>query len=107
MNEVTTRRFPWEPAPIAETLALLQRDFAIAVQLTAVKVHSNRPAMEMTINTKRGQVIPAGLCRFTDGTTFEMQDIGMPQPGCELCTVAELVGRLAEMAKNLGLELMT
>lgn len=101
-NEVTTR-FPWEPVPVAETVALLQRDFAYAVKYTAVLVHSTRPELEMLVNTARGQVIPRNVCTFTDGSTMEFQDIGMPQPGAPIMSVQELVARVWEIAKELGL----
>lgn len=104
-NEVTTQRFPWEPVPVDETVRLLQRDFAYAVQYTAVLVHSNRNALSMLVNTLRGQIIPRGGCKFTDGTTFELQDVGMPQPGAPAMSVQELMARLWGIARELGLEL--
>lgn len=105
MGGLTTQRFPWEPVPVSETLALLQRDFAYAVAHTAVTVHSSRPELRMLVNTKRGQIIPLGECRFTDGTTFELQDIGMPQVGASSMSVQELMTRLWEIARELELEL--
>lgn len=108
MGEVTSfKRFPWEPVPVEETLALLQRDLAYAVQYTAVVVHSNRPELAMCVNTKRGQIVPLGECKFTDGTTLELQDIGMPQVGAPTMTVPELMTRVWNAARELGLELVT
>lgn len=106
-NEVTTQRFPWEPVPVDETVRLLQRDFAYAVQYTAVLVRSNRPALEMCVNTRRGQIVPQGECKFTDGSKFELQDIGMPQPGAPAMSVQELMARVWDLARELNLELVT
>lgn len=105
MGELTTR-FPWEPAPVQETVALLQRDFAYAVQMTAILVHSNQPALSMLVNTARGQIVPRGQCKFTDGSTVELQDIGMPQINAPTMTVAELMARVWDIARELGLELV-
>lgn len=104
MGELVTR-MPWEPVPVAETVALLQRDFAYAVQCTSVTVHSNNPAFEMLVNTPRGQIVPRNECKFTDGTTVEFQDIGMPQPGAPFMSVKELIARVWDLARELGLEL--
>lgn len=107
-NEVTPfKRFPWEPVPVEETLSLLQRDVAYMVAHTAVVVHSSHAALSMCVNTPRGQIVPRGECRFTDGTTVEFQDIGMPQPGAPLMTVARLMTQVWEVARDLGLELVT
>lgn len=104
-------KFPWEdqlPAVLVEdTVALLQKDFAYAVQCTAVTVHSNRPAFQITVNTPRGQIIPRNECKFTDGTTVEFQDIGMPQPGAPFMSVKELIARVLDLAHELGLEFQT
>lgn len=112
--------YPWEqlpepaalaqppaPASVDETVAALQRDFAYTVAYTAVLVHSNRPEFQMVVNTLRGQIVPRGQCRFTDGSTFELQDIAMPQPGAEVVAVPDLVGLLWQIASDLGLELQT
>lgn len=101
------KRFPWEAVPVAETLALLQRDVAYMVTYTAVVVHSNRPELAMCVNTKRGQIVPRGECQFTDGSTVEFQDIGMPQVGAPVTTVQELTARVWSLARDLGLELVT
>jgi hypothetical protein len=98
-------RFPWEPVSVAETVALLQRDMAYMVAATAIKVHSNRPELRMVVNTERGQIVPRGECKFTDGTTVEFQDIGMPQVGALLMTVQELMMRIWDAARKLELEL--
>lgn len=107
-NEVATR-LPWEPAvpSTEETVLLLQRDFAYAVQYTAVLVHSNRPELQMVVNTRRGQIVPHGTCRFTDGSIVEFQDIGMPQVNAPTMTVQELTARVWELARELNLELRT
>lgn len=106
-NEVV-QRWPWEVAPaepsLEETVRLLQRDFAIAVQLTAIVVHSNREEFRMTVNTRRGQIIPRGECRFSDGTTIEFQDIGMCQPNVHTMAVQEIMAKVLEIAAELGLE---
>lgn len=110
--------FPWEQLPAApepaqppavrsveETVALLQQDFAYAVQYTAVMVRSSRPELQNVVNTRRGQIVPRNECRFSDGTTFELQDLGMPQPGCPEMTVKELLAQAWGLARELGLEL--
>lgn len=99
------QRFPWEPVPVAETIAALQRDFAYAVQATAVLVHSTRPELEMLVNTARGQIVPQGVCKFTDGSTVEFHDIGMPQVNAPYMTVRDLVVKVWDLARELGLEL--
>jgi hypothetical protein len=103
-SELTTR-FPWEPVPVSETVALLQRDFAYAVRMTAVVVHSNRPELQICVNTARGQIVPRGECRFTDGSTIELHDIGMPQVGCSEMSVRELMDHVWNIARNLELTL--
>ncbi len=110
-NELATR-FPWEPAPaelqdVADTVALLQKDFAYAVQYTAVLVHSNRPELSMLVNTPRGQIIPRGECKFKDGTRVEFQDIGMPQVNAPVVSVPDLLKRVWEVASELKLEMVT
>lgn len=101
--------FPWETTPVRtteETVAALQRDLAYAVTHTAVLVHSNQPALAMLVNTSRGQVVPRGECNFTDGSKFELQDIGMPQVGAPVMSVQELMLRIWEITRELGLELI-
>lgn len=102
--------FPWElPAPpisVQDTVAALQRDFAYAVANTAVVVHSNNPAFTFVANTKRGQIVPRGEVKFTDGTTIELQDIGMCQPGdVPYMTVQEIMSHIWAVASDRGLEL--
>lgn len=110
--------YPWEQLPAVtaepsppvvmstkETVAALQRDFAYAMTHTAVLVHSTRTELRMLVNTARGQIVPRGECKFTDGTTIEFQDIGMPQPNTDALTVAELVRYIYAKASELGLEL--
>lgn len=104
-------KFPWEtetlPAvPVEDTVRLLQQDFAYAVRFTAVRVHSNRPELCITVNTLRGQIIPRGKAKFADGTTTEFLDIGMPQPGAPtLECVTDLITLILDTAKELGLSL--
>jgi len=110
--------FPWEqlpatqaePEPLAvrtteETVAAMQRDLGYMVTHTAVLVHSNRSELAMLVNTARGQIVPRGVCTFTDGSMFELQDIGMPQPNVSTMTVKDLVTHLWNVARELGLEL--
>lgn len=100
--------FPWEPAPqsVEDTVALLQSDFAYAVTHTAVVVHSNNPALVFTANTHRGQLVPRGEVKFLDGTTIELQDIGMPQVNAQYMTVQQIMSRVWKLASDLGLELV-
>lgn len=106
-DNLPATRFPWESTPLAveETVAALQRDFAFAVKMTAIMVRSNNPAFAITVNTDRGQIVPRGQVKFTDGTTVELQDIGMPQIKVPYMTVQDIMAQVWEMAKNLGLEL--
>lgn len=105
--------YPWEklPAiverPIADTVTALQRDVAYMVTHTAVLVRSNRPELETLVNTRRGQIIPRGECKFTDGSKFELHDLGMPQPNVLEMSVHELMAHLWVTADlELGLELL-
>lgn len=106
-NELTTR-FPWEP-PAAlsaeDAIEALRQDFAYAVAHTCVVVHSDNPAFAMMANTKRGQIIPRGEVKFSDGTALELQDIGMCQPGLSYMTVQEIMTRIWGVASELGLEM--
>ena len=99
--------FPWEPAPrsVEDAIALLQSDFAYAVTHTAVVVHSNNPALMFTANTHRSQLVPRGEVKFLDGTTVELQDIGMPQVHAQYMTVQQIMSRVWKLASELGLEL--
>lgn len=103
---VPQQRYPWEPVPIEDTVRLLQRDFAYAVQFTAVQVHSPHEALQILVNTPRGQIIPRGECKFNDGSTLEFQDIGMPQPGASTMTIAKLMAMVWSVAREKGLELL-
>jgi hypothetical protein len=106
------QRYPWEPPVPAQPttedkVAALQRDFAIAVQLTGILVHSKHPALQRLVNVPRGQIIPRGECKFTDGSTLEFQDVGMPQPNTPyIASVHELVKQVWETAHQLGLEVV-
>lgn len=103
MGDVTVRRMPWEPAPLDETVKALQADMRYALAHTGVLVHSKHEALQMLVNTRRGQIIPRGECKLDDGSTLEFQDIGMPQVGAPLMTVQELIARVWEIARELGL----
>lgn len=106
-------KYPWETPQLPaatqstteETLRFLQKDIAHMVTHTAVLVHSSNPALQMLVNTARGQIIPRGECKFTDGTTLEFQDIGMPQPKTPYMSVQELIAKVWSVAAELGLEL--
>lgn len=111
-------KFPWERLPATvetselptvqsteSTVALIQADLRYLVAHTAVMVHSRHASLQMLVNTARGQIIPRGECRFTDGSTVEFQDIGMPQVNCPVMSVAELMTRVWDVARELGLEL--
>ena len=109
--------FPWDPPPfpvvietpqppaVADVVASLQADIRYMVSHTAVLVHSSHAALQMLVNTPRGQIIPRGECRFSDGSTLEFQDIGMPQVNVSEMTVKELIQRVYETAAGLGLEI--
>jgi hypothetical protein len=101
-------KYPWEvPAepPIEEIMRAIQADILFALKHTAILVRSSNEVLRMIVNTERGQVLPAGVCTFTDGTTVEMQDIGMPQVGIPTMTVQELTGMVLRQAYEMGLEL--
>ena len=106
MGDVTVHRFPWEPVERSteDKVTALQRDFAYVVVMTAVRVHSSRPELEITVNTKRGQIIPRNEGKFRDGTTLEFQDLGMPQPSVQTMTVPELLEYVLTTAAELGLQ---
>lgn len=109
MGELTATRYPWEP-PIElpatqDIVAALQRDFAYAVANTCIIVHSNNPAFKLIVNTKRGQIVPRGEVKFSDGTTVELLDIGMCQPNVQHMTVQELMTQIWSLASELGLGL--
>jgi hypothetical protein len=112
--------FPWDPPPLPvvtepaaapavlsteDVVHALQRDMAFMVTHTAVRVHSPHAALQMTVNTERGQIVPRGECKFTDGSTMKLQDIGMPQVGVPLMPVKDLMALAWKVARDLGLEL--
>jgi hypothetical protein len=105
VGDLVPQRFPWEPVPVADTVKLLQADLAYMVTHTAVMVHSKHTELQIIVNTRRGQIVPRGECKFSDGSTFEFQDIGMPQVGAPEMTVRELMTKVLETAHALGLEL--
>lgn len=109
MSQELTTQFPWELAPrtTEDVVTALQRDFAYAVANTAVTVHSNNPLFAFTVNTPRGQLVPRNECKFTDGTTIELSDIGMCQPGnMPYMTVPELLEYIFQLATEQGLGLV-
>lgn len=99
--------FPWEPRPrsVEDTVALMQNDFAYAVANTAVVVHTNNPAFAFIANTQRGQLVPRGEVKLSDGTTIELQDIGMCQPNTPHMSVQQIMSRIWKLASDLGLEI--
>lgn len=103
-TELTKQRWPWEPVPVEDTVKALQQDMAFLVTHTAVLVRSNRVELRGVVNTPRGQIVPRGEVRFTDGTTLEFQDLGAPQPGTDTMTVDDIVKRTWQVVSQLGLE---
>lgn len=104
-------KMPWEvdevPPPersLADTVAAIQADIAFAVRYTSVLVRSPNEALRMIVNTERGQSLPVGTVTFTDGSTVEFQDVGMPQPNVPTMTVQELAKAVFGKATELGLE---
>ena len=108
--------YPWEQAPVPavteparapatveDVVRGLQRDMVYMVSHTGVTVHSPHDALQMLVNTPRGQIIPRGECKLTDGSTIEFQDIGMPQIGAPVMSVKELMARVWEVVTELGL----
>lgn len=98
-------RFPWEPPSTTDLIEALRRDFAYAVANTCIVVHSNNPAFMFVANTQRGQIVPRGEVKFTDGTTVELQDVGMCQPNVPHMTVQEIMSRIWDLANELSFEL--
>lgn len=112
-----TINLPWQPPPAAlpwaqperplsETVRLLQADVSYMVKHTAVAVHVTGPhaaTLSMVANTPRGQLVPTGEGRLTQGHVVIFQDIGMPQPGLPEMTIDELSQALTEKALALGL----
>lgn len=101
---------PWaQPErPLADTVKLLQADVAYLVKHTAVAVHAtgeHAAALSMLVNTARGQLVPTGVGRLTQGHTITFQDIGMPQVGAPSMTMRELAQHVHAVATGLGLEL--
>lgn len=105
MAEMT---FPWEqePTPLENIVAAMQRDLAYMVTHTAVLVHSKHAALAMLVNTPRGQRVPKGECKLSDGSTFEFQDVGMPQVNAPEMSVPDLLKRVYEVTQELGLKLL-
>lgn len=101
--------FPWEQPPVRsmeDTVAALQRDLAYMVSHTAVLVHSKHPALATLVNTPRGQLMPRGECKLSDGSVIEFQDVGMPQVNAPEVSVPDLLKRVYEVTQELGLELL-
>lgn len=106
MTAELTTRFPWEPPTTVELIDAVRRDFAYAVSNTCIVVHSNNPSFAFAANTQRGQIVPRGEVKLSDGTTVELQDIGMCQPNVPYMTVQEIMSRIWGLASELGLELV-
>lgn len=85
------------------TVTAMQADMRFAVKHTAVLVRSSNEALRMVVNTERGQLMPPGVVTFTDSSTVEFQDVGMPQPGCPTMTLPEIVKAVFAKATELGL----
>jgi hypothetical protein len=100
--------FPWDPPQrsVEDTIELIRNDFAYAVANTAIVVHSNNPAFAFIANTQRGQLVPRGEVKLSDGTTVELQDIGMCQPNVPHMTVQQIMTRIWKLASDLGLEIV-
>lgn len=92
-----------EGEQVANIVTALQKDFAFAVRHTSVLVRSTNEALRMVVNTERGQLMPPGAVTFTDSSTVEFQDVGMPQPGCPTMTLPEIVKAVFAKATELGL----
>lgn len=90
---------------LADTVRAIQQDIAFAVKHTAILVRSDNVAFRMVVNTERGQLMPPGRVTFSDGSTVEFQDVGMPQPNVPTMTVQELVKTAFSKATELGLEI--
>lgn len=112
--------YPWEQLPavqdvpeppaVADPITLLQRDFAFAVQYTAVIVHSTHESLRILVNTRRGQIVPRGKVKYnnaygSDPHEIEFQDVGMPQPNVPEMTVQELMAHVWRLTQELGLEI--
>lgn len=113
--------FPWEqklpeltaqaepPAkPVEDVVKALQADLRYMVTHTAVLVRATGPheaALGMLVNTARGQLIPAGVAKYSGGHTIQFQDLGMPQIGAPEMTIDKLVQCLFGVTQQLGLEL--
>lgn len=106
---------PWDaPKPalpdvagLAETVKLIQADMRAMVTHTAVIVHATGPQaaeLGMLVNMPRGQLMPAGECRYSGGNVLRFQDLGMPQPGCPfMANIEELVNAVYYRTTQLGL----
>lgn len=109
--------YPWEQLPavpepaqapaVQDVVKALQADMAYMITHTAVLVRSPHAALQMLVNTARGQIVPRGEVKFMDGSTLEFQDIGMPQIGAAAMTVKELVLHVLGIASELGLKVQS
>lgn len=93
-----------EALPVEEQVSLLRDDVAIMVTHTGILVRSPHPEMRFRINTPRGQIVPRGEAKYSDGSTIEFQDLGMPQPGAPFMSIEDLVNKVLKTAHDLGLE---
>jgi hypothetical protein len=108
VSMVADNIFPWDPPKrsVEDTLELVRNDFAYAIANTAIVVHSNNPAFAFIANTQRGQLVPRGEVKFSDGTTVELQDIGMPQPNVPYMAVQQIMSRVWKLVSELRLEIV-
>lgn len=102
-------KMPWEKPendPLEGRLEKLQRDMGTMITYTCVVVFSSHGELDgLRMNVARGSAVPPGQSIYQDGTVVELRDIGMPQPGAQFGTVADLVRLVAETAQEEGLQL--
>lgn len=89
---------------VEEQVSRLRDDVTVMVTHTGILVRSSREELRFQINTPRGQIIPRGEAKYSDGSTIEFQDLGMPQPGAPFMSIEELVNKILKTAFDLGLE---
>jgi hypothetical protein len=113
-HECASSQYETPPEPSLEnlvaTVRAIQADIAFAVTHTAVLARSDNALLRMVVNTPRGQEIPKGVVKYSDGglhiaATIEFQDVGMPQVGVPTMSMLELAQLVHTKALELGLEL--
>lgn len=109
MGEITIR-MPWDAVPAVRTVEddvqSLKGDLAYIITHTSVLVHSKHTALQMLFNTARGQIIPRGECKLSDGSVVEFYDTGMPRPNAPALPVKDIIFKVLEIVQTLGLEVM-